>query len=64
MTDEGELHYTLGNTIIRNRQEGWIMIHQQKYLLNKLLEFNMLNCNPISTPMQPGLRLSKEDTTT
>ena len=23
MPNEGEIHYTLGNAITRNRQEGW-----------------------------------------
>jgi len=57
MSNEGKIHYTLGN-------EGWIIIHQQKYLINKLKEFNMLNCNPLSTPMQSGIRLTKEESTT
>lgn len=61
MSDEGEIHYTIGNAIIRNRQEGWLILHQQNYLTSKLQEFNMLNCNPLSTPMQSGVRLSKED---
>ena len=60
MSDEGEIHYILGNAIIRNRTQGWIILHQQKYLTNKLQEFNMLNCNPLSTPMQSGIRLSKD----
>ena len=63
MSDEGELHFTLGNAIIRNRDEGWIIIHQQKYLISKLEEYNMLDCNPVSTPMQAGIRLSKDDST-
>lgn len=59
MTDDGELHYTLGNAIIRNRQEGCLIMHQEKYLLSKLKEYNMLTCNSLPTPMSPGLRLSK-----
>jgi len=43
--DEREIHYTLGNTIVRNRPESWTIIHQQKYLTNKLQEFDLLNCN-------------------
>ncbi|KAG0600943.1 hypothetical protein M758_11G072600, partial [Ceratodon purpureus] len=61
MSDEGELHFTLGNAILRNRSEGWTFIHQQKYLTSKLEEFNMLNSKSISTPMQSGLPISKED---
>jgi hypothetical protein len=61
MSDEGELHFTLGNAIIRNKFEGWIFIHQQKYLLFKLIEYNMLDYKSISIPMESGIRLSKED---
>ena len=60
MSDEREIHYIFGNAIIRNQIQGWIILHQQKYLTNKLQEFNMLNCNPLSTPMQSGIRLSKD----
>lgn len=60
MTDDGELHYTLGNAIIRNRQERWLIIHQQQYIKSKLILYNMLNCNPLPTPMSPGIRLSKD----
>ncbi len=34
---EGELHYTIGNATIRNYEEGWIILHQTKYL--KLLNY-------------------------
>ena len=38
MTDEGEIHYTLGNAIIQNRAQDWIYLHQEKYLAPKLAE--------------------------
>lgn len=61
MLDEGDLHYTLGNAILRNRSEGWTIIHQQKYLTSKLKEYKMLDCDPINTPMQSGIHLYKEE---
>lgn len=64
MSDEGEICYTIGNAIIKNLQEGWLILHQHKYLTSKLQEFNMLNYNPSSTPMQSSVRLSKENSTT
>lgn len=60
MSYEGDIHYTLGNSILRNRQEGWTFIHQQKYLTNKLEEYNMINSKPLATSMQSGIHLSKE----
>ena len=64
MSDEGEIRYMIGNAIIRHLQEGWLILHQHKYLTSKLQEFNMLNYNPSSTPMQSSVRLSKENSTT
>ena len=61
MSDEGKIHYNIGNAIIKNRQEGWLNLHQQNYLTSKLQEFSMLNCKHLSTPMQLGVSLSKED---
>ena len=61
MIDEGEINYILGNSIIRNRHEGWTILHQQKYLLDKFAEYHMSNCNSIRTPMQCGIKLSKDD---
>jgi len=56
MFDKGKLHYTLGNSIIRNKIEGWTFIHQEKYLTNKLLEYNMMNCNLLSTPIHEPIQ--------
>lgn len=64
MYDNGEIYYIIGNAIIRNRQKGWLILHQQKYLTSNLQEFNKLNYNTSSTPMQCGVCLSKEDSPT
>lgn len=37
-------------------------IKQEKYILELLRKFNMENCNYVSTPMEPGLKISKTDT--
>ncbi len=55
------IHYTLGNSIFRNHQEGWIILYQAKYKTSKLENFQMSNYNLISTPMQTSVRLSKDD---
>ncbi|XP_021992050.1 secreted RxLR effector protein 161-like [Helianthus annuus] len=59
MTDLGVLHYFLGIEV--NYKEGNIILSQQKYARNLLDKFNMRDCNSISTPMEYGLRLTKED---
>ena len=60
MSDEGELHFTFGNAILRNISEGWTIIHQQKCLTSKFKAYNMIDCNSISILMQSNIRLSKE----
>jgi hypothetical protein len=52
---------TLRNAIRRNRQQGWITLHQQKYLTYKFQEFNMSNYNLISTHVPSSVHLNKED---
>ena len=61
MSNDDEIHYILGNTILKNQQARWLIINQQNYLISKLQEYNMLNCNPLSTPMASGVCLSKDD---
>nr|PNR34429.1 hypothetical protein PHYPA_024246 [Physcomitrium patens] len=61
MSDEGKIHYNLGNAILRNRKARWIILHQAKYITNKLHEFHILNFNPLNTPIQLGIFLSNED---
>ncbi|KAJ8759097.1 hypothetical protein K2173_004103 [Erythroxylum novogranatense] len=41
-------------------KEG-IFLHQQKYSRDLLKKFGMLNCKPISTPMEPNAKLCAHD---
>lgn len=50
MVDLEEIHHCLGMQVDRNREEGWIRF-SQRYLVEKLLRFNMADCKPIDTPM-------------
>ncbi|KAJ0748566.1 putative alcohol dehydrogenase [Helianthus annuus] len=59
MTDLGNLHYFLGMEV--HQENGDIFISQQRYASNLLDKFNMKQCNAISTPMEYGQRLSKDD---
>ncbi|OAE21180.1 hypothetical protein AXG93_4012s1100 [Marchantia polymorpha subsp. ruderalis] len=61
MMDLEEIHHYLGMQVDRNREEGWIRISQPRYLVEKLARFNMADCKPIDTPMEPGLKLSVLD---
>lgn len=61
MVDLEEIHHCLGMQVDKNREEGWIRISQPRYLVEKLARFNMADCKPIDTPMEPGLKLSVLD---
>jgi hypothetical protein len=58
---EGEVHYHIGNVIIKNCIEGWIILHQTKYLASKLQEFGMFESNLIKTPLLVSVHFSKND---
>ncbi|KAJ0801006.1 putative RNA-directed DNA polymerase [Helianthus annuus] len=59
MTDMGVLHYFLGMEV--TYKNGDIMLSQQKYARGLLDKFKMMNCKAVSTPMEYGIRLSKQD---
>jgi hypothetical protein len=59
MKDLGEANYVLGIQIERNRQIHEIYLNQQQYVQSVLERFRMLDCKPVSTPMEPHIRLTK-----
>ena len=59
MTDIGLMSYYLGLEV---KQMGdAIFISQESYVKEVLKKFKMFDCNPVNTPMEYGLRLSKFD---
>ena len=59
MTDMGLLHFFLGLEIWQD-QSG-IFISQKRYVQELLQAFDMQDCRPISTPMDPNQKLSAHD---
>ncbi|XP_020225209.1 uncharacterized protein LOC109807090 [Cajanus cajan] len=59
MTDLGKLSYFLG--IEFKETKGGIFMHQSKYTTDVLERFQMLNCNPVSTPVDTGNTLDKSE---
>src|ERR1700728_4895098 len=57
MKDMGDLKDFLGVTVERNREKGTISISNASYLERILKEYNMENCNPVSTPAPLGQHL-------
>ncbi|GAB2265831.1 hypothetical protein Dimus_037849 [Dionaea muscipula] len=58
MTDLGVMSYYLGIKVEQNSE--CIFISQQGYISKVLSQFNMVDCNPVSTPIVPGTRLQKK----
>ncbi|KHN27716.1 Putative mitochondrial protein, partial [Glycine soja] len=59
MTDMGLMSYYLGMEV--KQTENGIFVSQERYTKEVLKKFNMLDCNPMNTPMEGGLKLSKFD---
>lgn len=60
MNDIGESKYCVGLRITRDRKNGQLFLDQERHILDLLLKFNMADCKPISTPMDPNQRLTKD----
>jgi len=54
-----ELSFFLGLQITQSPQG--VFVSQSKYLKGTLLKFGMEDCKPVSTPMNTGCKLCKED---
>ncbi|KAK3030594.1 hypothetical protein RJ639_039680 [Escallonia herrerae] len=55
MKELGQLNHFLGLEI--DRSEEGIFLYQQNYSKDLLKKFGMLNCKPISTPMEPNAKM-------
>ena len=60
MTDLGAVQRFLGLRIRRDRNTRVIDIDQEDYIQSVLERFNMADCKPVGTPMDPGVRLTKD----
>ncbi|XP_026383274.1 uncharacterized protein LOC113278729 [Papaver somniferum] len=56
MKELGNLHYFLGLEAVRS--ENSIMLSENKYTMELLSKAHMLDCNPCSTPVSKGPRVS------
>ena len=59
ISDLGELTWYLGFRVRRDRKARTIAINQQSYIKSMLDRFNLTSAKPISTPMDPGAKFSK-----
>ncbi|KAJ3013542.1 hypothetical protein NUW54_g1564 [Trametes sanguinea] len=60
LRDLGPTSWLLGVKIERDRAKRSLSISQRQYALDILERYGFANCDPVSTPMDPGLRLSAD----
>src|SRR6202522_700164 len=58
ITDMGELHWILGIEVRRIREERKILLSQKSYIDSILRRYNFDDLKPVSTPMDPNIRLT------
>lgn len=61
MTDVGEIDTFLGISVERDKKSGTLSMGQAQYLNGVLCKFNMENSKTITTPMEVGLNLPKDN---
>jgi len=59
MKDLGKLRYFLGIEVIQSMKGIWLL--QRQYALNKLSEYGMTSCKPISIPLEQNVKLSADE---
>jgi transposase InsO family protein len=59
MVDQGEAHYVLGISIKRDRQNRSLVLSHHKYLEGIVKRFELLDCNPVGTPMESNQKFRK-----
>ncbi|OJT09466.1 Retrovirus-related Pol polyprotein from transposon TNT 1-94, partial [Trametes pubescens] len=56
----GEFKYMLGVAVERDMARGTMRLTQRAYAERVLERFRMHDCNPVGTPLEPGLKLPKD----
>jgi hypothetical protein len=58
LRDLGPTTFQLGVEVIRDREARTLHLTQHRYCLDLLEHYGFMDCSPVSTPMDPGVRLS------
>lgn len=59
LKDLGPTSFLLGVQVIYDQKKRTLQLSQRQYIIDLLKRFEMADCKPVTTPMEPGLRLSK-----
>ena len=60
ITDLGPISWLLGMKVARNQDARTISLSQQAYIEAILTKYNLTTCKPAPVPMDPGLKLSHD----
>ena len=58
LRDLGPTSFLLGVEVKRNRSTRTLTLSQRQYILDLLERFDLSNCNAVTTPLDPSVRLS------
>lgn len=58
MSQLADAQFYLGAKLLHDNSR--IYLHQHSYIQKLLKQFNMLHCNPVTTPMCPSLKLQAD----
>ena len=61
MKDMGQLHYCLGISIVQDKENNTVYLHQNQYIENLLKKFNMVDSKVVATPTDINVKLCKDD---
>lgn len=65
MTDCGEVFHFLGMRLDYDKRRGCLRLSQKANVDKLLARFEMMDCNPVKTPMEKGIQLTRAgDSTT
>ncbi len=59
MKNLGELRYFLNIEVVKFLKKIWLL--QRQYALNKLFEYGMTSCKPISIPLKQNVKLNADE---
>ena len=61
MTDLGELQYYVGVSVIQDKQNGRVWLHQKQYVNKIIQKFGQAEAKTVATPADMNVKLTKED---
>ena len=59
LRDLGPTRFILGVEVQQDLAARSVSLSQRQYIVDMLERYNMTDCNPVGTPMAPGLKLDK-----